>query len=581
MRLTGRIAAACALALAISTAANAQTTGTIRGRLLDAATEQTYDNVEVTLTWTQDGKTERRVQRTQSGGRYAFTGLPVQLELSFTLSAEVDGELVERKGAALSEWTPEMTYDLKRVAATSDRADLATRLVIAIHDSGDRSSWRLAEFITIENKGAENYVHADPNGRRIPLRLETPAGAAELSGERQKDDSGASTPLQTDERDALLNDPLPPGQTLITYSYSLSAQPPLNLSRTLHLPMDEILVLIENPNGRILSDGFESTGSQTIGEALFQRFELKNAPAGQKMPIQAELPVSPSFLSAQLMIMLRAAEKDGFVEAVEFLHVLNNGTEDFAETDHDGVPIGLHIHLPEGARDVQAGGAGGQPIETRVDETGVSVVNPIPPGTTTIELAYSMPVGSPMDLSRSFHIPVSEIRAGLENLRAWIVSPFFIMQGSELIHGDGSGAPPMRINLFTRRNIRFGRSVPIRVEFFGGADSGSKGVPIFLAVLMGALALTVGGAVGSWISQSRALNRKTTEEPAPPPRRPTEELKRFKAGDLAVMKRMLLEYIAELDAQREQNALTGAAHRQMRDEAKARLARVIEQQEAT
>ncbi|MDE0020881.1 MAG: carboxypeptidase-like regulatory domain-containing protein [Candidatus Poribacteria bacterium] len=577
MRLTGRIAAACALALAISTAADAQTTGTIRGRLLDAATEQTYDNVEVTLTWTQEGKTERRVQRTQNGGRYAFTGLPVQLELSFTLSAEVDGELVERSGVALSEWTPEMTYDLKRVAATSDRADLATRLVIAIHDSGDRSSWRLAEFITIENKGAENYVHADADGRRIPLRLETPARAAELSGERQEGGSGASTPLLTDERDALLNDPLPPGQTLITYSYSLSAQPPLNLSRTLHLPMDEILVLIENPNGRVLSDGFESTGSQTIGEALFQRFELKNAPAGQSIPIQVELPS----LSAQLMIMLRAAEKDGFVEAVEFLHVQNNGTEDFAETDHDGVPIGLHIHLPEGARDVQAGGAGGQSIETRVDETGVSVVNPIPPGTTTIELAYLMPVGSPMDLSRSFHMPVREIRAGLENLRAWIVSPFFIMQGSELIHGDGSGAPPMRINLFTRRNIRFGRSVPIRVEFFGGADSGSKGVPIFLAVLMGALALTVGGAVGSWISQSRALNRKTTEEPAPPPRRPTEGLKRFKAGDLAVMKRMLLEYIAELDAQREQNALTGAAHRQMRDEAKARLARVIEQQEAT
>lgn len=577
MRLTGRIAAACALALAISTAADAQTTGTIRGRLLDAATEQTYDNVEVTLTWTQEGKTVRRVQQTQNGGRYAFTGLPVQLELSFTLSAEVDGELVERKGAALSEWTPEMTYDLKRVAATSDRADLATRLVIAIHDSGDRSSWGLREFITIENKGAENYVHADPNGRRIPLRLETPAGAAELSGERQEGGSGASTPLQTDERDALLNDPLPPGQTLITYSYSLSAQSPLNLSRTLHLPMDEILVLIENPNGKVLSNGFESTGSQTIGEALFQRFELKNAPAGQSIPIQVELPS----LSAQLMIMLRAAEKDGFVEAVEFLHVQNNGTKDFAETDHDGVPIGLHIHLPEGARDVQAGGAGGQPIETRVDETGVSVVNPIPPGTTTIELAYSMPVGSPMDLSRSFHMPVREIRAGLENLRAWIVSPLFIMQGSELIHGDGSGAPPMRINLFTRRNIPFGRPVPIQVEFFGDAGSDSKGVPILLAVLMGALALTVGGAVGSWISQSRALNRKTTEEPAPPPRRPTEGLKRFKAGDLAVMKRMLLEYIAELDAQREQNALTGAAHRQMRDEAKARLARVIEQQEAT
>ncbi len=343
MRLTGRIAAACALALAISTAADAQTTGTIRGRLLDAATEQTYDNVEVTLTWTQEGKTERRVQRTQNGGRYAFTGLPVQLELSFTLSAEVDGELVERSGVALSEWTPEMTYDLKRVAATSDRADLATRLVIVIHDSSDRSSWGLRELITIENKGAENYVHADADGRRIPLRLETPAGAAELSGERQEGGSGASTPLQTDERDALLNDPLPPGQTLITYSYSLSAQPPLNLSRTLHLPMDEILVLIENPNGRVLSDGFESTGSQTIGEALFQRFELKNAPAGQSIPIQVELPS----LSAQLMIMLRAAEKDGFVEAVEFLHVLNNGTEDFAETDHDGVPIGLHIHLPD------------------------------------------------------------------------------------------------------------------------------------------------------------------------------------------------------------------------------------------
>ncbi len=574
MRLAVRFAAVLCAAAAAFLTADAQTNGTIRGRLLDAATEQAYDGVDVTLTWTQDGKTERRVQQTQNGGRYEFTNLPVQLELSFTLSAEVEGELIERKGAALSEWTPEMVYDLKRVAATSDNAELATRLVIAIHDSGDRGSWRLAEFITIENKGAENYVHADADGKQIPLLLDAPAGASELSGQRQAID-GASTPLQIDEMGALLNDPLPSGQTLITYSYNLSAEPPLDLSRTLHLPMDEILVLVENPNGRVVSDGFESTGSQTIGGATFQRFELKNAPAGQNIPIRVELPS----LSAQLMIMLQAAETDGFVEAVEFLHVQNSGSEDFSETDHDGNPIGLHIHLPEGARDIKAGGAGGRPIQTRTDETGVSVVDPIPPGITTIELAYSMPVGAPIDLSRSFHIPVSEIRAALENSRAWIASPLFIMQGSESIHGDGSGAPTMRVNLFTRHNIPFGSPVPIRVDFFGGAASSTEGVPVFLAALIGALALTVGGAVGSWVSQSRSLNKRTAEEPEPPPR-PMEKLKRFKAGDLAVMKRMLLEQIAELDAQREQNALTGAAHRQMRDEAKARLARVIEQQEA-
>ena len=242
--------------------------------------------------------------------------------------------------------------------------------------------------------------------------------------------------------------------------------------------------------------------------------------------------------------------------------------------------IGLHIHLPKGARGVQAGGGGGKPIETRVDDTGVSVVDPIPPGTTTIELAYSAPADSPLDLSRSFHIPVSEIRAAVENPRAWIVSPFFTMQGSQSIHGGGSGAPSMRVNLFTRRNIPFGGEVPIKVEFLGGAASSSEGIPTLLAVLIGALALTVGGAVGSWISQSRASNRNAAEEPAPPAPRPSEELGRFKARDLAVMKRMLLEHIAELDAQREQNALTSAAHRQMRGDAKARLARVIEQQEA-
>ena len=290
MRRTAQIAAACALALAVSTA-GAQTTGTIRGRLLDAATEQAFDGVEVTLTWTQDGKTERRVQKTQNGGRYAFAELPVQLTLSFTLSAQMDGERVERSGVALSEWTPEMTYDLKRVAATSDNADLATRLVIAIHQSGDRSAWRLAEFITIENNGAANYVHTDADGRPIPLRLGTPAGALEISGQLQAVD-GTSTPLQTDEKGAFLNDPLPSGQTLITYQYNLSALPPLDLSRTLPLPMDEILALIENPNGRVLSDGFESTGSQTIGGAAFQRFELKDAPAGRNIPIQVAAAVA-------------------------------------------------------------------------------------------------------------------------------------------------------------------------------------------------------------------------------------------------------------------------------------------------
>ena len=475
-----------------------------------------------------------------------------------------------------------MTYDLKRIAATTDGSNLAARLVIVIQDSADRTEWQLAEFTTLENKGAENYVHADSGGKRTPLRLQAPAGAQQLSATQSADRDAPKEPVATESGAVVLSDPLPPGKSLIiTASYSLSAEPPLDLSRTLPLPMDEIVVLISNPNGKMVSSGFKATGTETIGGMNFQHFELKNAPAGQKIPIQAELPVSPSFLSAQLMLILRAQERDGYYDAIEFLHVQNDGSEDFSETDHDGNPIGLHIHLPKGAREVQAGGPAGRPLQTRVDNTGVSVIEPLPPGVTTVELAYSVPVDSPLDLSRSFHIPVSEIRAYLENPGAWIASPLFMMEGAETVHGSGSGAPAMRVNVFTRRGVPIGESVPIQTHFLGAAAPRSEGVPILLTALIGAFALAVGAAVGSWISQSRASNKKAPVENAPPhDPQPTGEWNRFGAKDLAAMKRLLLEHIAELDAQRERNALSRGAHRQMRQEAKTRLAGVIERMEA-
>ncbi|MAF12670.1 hypothetical protein CMK11_19650 [Candidatus Poribacteria bacterium] len=280
----------------------------------------------------------------------------------------------------------------------------------------------------------------------------------------------------------------------------------------------------------------------------------------------------PGDIQAGLTVVLPPSEGGGQVEVIEFLDITNNGDSPYTETDHDGAPIGLHVHMPQVAHAVSVQG---EELETRMDATGLSIVDPIKPGRTLVTISYHFESAQTVDLSRSMHATLREVRVLAGNPAYTVTSPAFPRGEPATIHGEsyityqrGPAASHTNVDIKVRRgSASAGGAVTATPS--GAADSGS----IVLLLLVGAISLMAGGAIGAWVMQSRRSGHDGT--PASGGIDPGF-IRGLKASDLMALKDAHLEMIAQLDEQRESKALSAAAHGRVRDEYKARLGEIME-----
>lgn len=280
-----------------------------------------------------------------------------------------------------------------------------------------------------------------------------------------------------------------------------------------------------------------------------------------------------SKIHATLTVVLPPSEGGGQVEVIEFLDITNESDSAYTETDHDGQPIGLHVHMPQVAHAVSVQGDG---IESRLDATGLSLVNPIKPGRTLVTISYHFGSAQTADLSRSMHVTLSEIRVLAGNPAYTVSSPGFSRGEPATIHGEeyityerGPAASHTIVDIRVRRGAS---ATPGRLG--GSASSGStESNSLVLLLLVGAISLTTGGAIGAWVVQSRRA--VPTGGPGGGGFDPGF-IKGLNASDLMSLKDAHLEMIAHLDEQHEAKNLSGPAHRRVRDEYKARLGTIME-----
>ncbi|MBT3268987.1 carboxypeptidase regulatory-like domain-containing protein [Candidatus Poribacteria bacterium] len=287
---------------------------------------------------------------------------------------------------------------------------------------------------------------------------------------------------------------------------------------------------------------------------------------------RADTASDPADIQAGLTVVLPPTEGGGQVEVIEFLDITNNGDSPYTETDHDGAPIGLHVHMPQVAHAVSVQG---EELQTRMDSTGLSIVDPIKPGRTLVTISYHFESAQTVDLSRSMHAALTEVRVLAGNPAYTVTSPSFTRGEPATIHGEsyityqrGPAAPHTLVDIKVRRGSAPASS-GVTARPSGAADTGS----VVLLLLVGAISLMAGGAIGAWVMQSRRSG------PAGAPVSGGFEpgfIKGLKASDLMALKDAHLEMIAQLDEQKDSKALSAAAHSRVRDEYKARLGVIME-----
>ena len=251
-----RLAVAAIVFATLGTIAVAQgeQTGTLRGHVWDlsgGSKDRPVAGIDVTLTWTERGTPESRTVTTDSDGEYVFYDLPLADEVSFDLSALVNGKTLERKGVALSVWTPEMVADLEHVDTSEDSSDVHVgRMSVVLPPSSEAGVLNVIEFLEIHNDSETAFAKLDSEGRQIGYRLNVPDAAQQVSVQGNDIQTSVEGSL------ILITQPLPPGHTVMTLSYVVPDGTSIDLSRHVHFPIEEALVLIGAESIELTSRGF-------------------------------------------------------------------------------------------------------------------------------------------------------------------------------------------------------------------------------------------------------------------------------------------------------------------------------------
>jgi hypothetical protein len=311
-----RLAVAAIALAAVGTIVLAQgdQTGTLRGHVSDRSQERPVAGIDVTLSWTERGTPESRTVTTDSDGAYVFYDLPLADEVSFDLSAVVKGKTLERKGVALSTWTPEMVADLEHVDTSGDPSHVHVgRMSVMLPPSPEAGILNVLEFVQIHNDSETAFAKPDSTGREIGYRLNVPDAAQQVSVQGNDIETSVEGSL------ILLTQALAPGHTDLTLSYVVPDGSSLDLSRHVHYPIEDVVVLIGADSFELTSSGFNPGETASIhGEeyATLQRQQIEAdthldltfrkaalaRPSGAGAAAAGDVPILPATLVVLLAI---------------------------------------------------------------------------------------------------------------------------------------------------------------------------------------------------------------------------------------------------------------------------------------
>jgi type II secretory pathway pseudopilin PulG len=255
--------------------AAAAKTGVIRGTVVNRSTDERVTGIEVTLTTAQTGSDpETTTVTTDDRGSYEFRDLPTGDDRFYAIDAVFENGLFSGDAITIpadTEQQPVIRSTLGVWPTTTDPSVILLRRDDLFVVQGEEATVNVIESVTVLNQGTEAYIGrgGDDGGdeRATSLGFALPPGVDEASV-RIVDADIDLPELRPTEFGFGTTAAIPPGETHVTYSYSVAGSGgSYDLSRSVLYPTVSFSVFASDPldmsSNRLTPNGEVSIEGQT------------------------------------------------------------------------------------------------------------------------------------------------------------------------------------------------------------------------------------------------------------------------------------------------------------------------------
>jgi len=474
--------------------------GTIRGRIVHQEDPQrSLGGVAlVVYALSRNGLAGVRRGASEADGRFRFEGVSNDPTTSYLIAAEYQG--IPYPGAPLRFAPGALEREVEiRVAEVSTEARgvsvPSVRLRIDWHGAG----LRVIESLAIRNASQHTvYVPAEARSAGVPaLRVHLPVGAEEFAMPHAREPEG----VEHRDGEVAFWGPLYPGEQDLRFSYLLPASgETVEIAATFPSGAERIEVLIPDGGATPSGEQLVEKEAQVLDGRSFRVFEGPALAPGERLALSLRVPearVDPDALEmAEVRLLL---DLDDAALDVRELHVLevegDTGVTAAAEK-----PL-LQIHVPEDSESLRFASDAAGLVLGRLPGGGVEVGGIAPPGESTVQVSYRIPVrGSSIDLTRSFE-------QGVPLLGVLLADTGRLITESDRLHRRR----PLRTDDLTYIHLEAfsvgpGEEVALRISTRPPRRGSSQGVVTALALLAGlaAAALLVAPLFGRDVGAEKA-----------------------------------------------------------------------------
>ena len=283
------LALAAALFFAVTPAALAQATGTIKGKVTnETAQGDTVVGQTVELLAFADGaQKDKRTATVAEDGTFSFDGLATA-GLKYLLTITYQGVTYHSDEVDLSTGEPTREVNLVVYDATpkADQISIGRSHMILDFDPETKSVLVL-EAMIVNNSGDRAYVGEEElsDGLRKTLRLQLPKGAQNV-----RFSEGLSEQRSVYSEGAVVDTtPVPPGarQLVLTYSLPYKAGSAA-LTRSLDYPIERVIILVRDVGAKVTSEGLAATEMREVGGSRYVQLSANNLAPGRPISVRLE-----------------------------------------------------------------------------------------------------------------------------------------------------------------------------------------------------------------------------------------------------------------------------------------------------
>ncbi len=265
----------------------AQTTGTIKGRLVNKSAQgDPVGGQTVSLLALSDGaEKDKRTATAGADGSFAFTDLPTTGQ-QYVLAADYQGVTYYSEEIDLSQGQTSREVELA-VFNTTDKADAisVTRSHVIVDVDSAKKALVVLEALIVSNAGDRTYVGSEKMGQGVAptLRLNLPQGAVNVEfGE------GLSEAQSVVMNGVVIDTaPVLPGPRQIVLSYLLPYEGGnASFARGLAYPIERVIVLVRDVGAEVSAEGLPNRETREFSGARYVQLSADRLPAGQQLGVQ-------------------------------------------------------------------------------------------------------------------------------------------------------------------------------------------------------------------------------------------------------------------------------------------------------